>query len=174
MTPALMAVMGYAILNLYFGLWGGVGGFLVCLLVGALLGNVLLKNPFSLMLEGKGILMFDISSTGVVRPFLVGVKSPYVEGKLGEKNVKDVFDREAVYNLAAPQKASNLAVPLPDGGISLQLTEEELNKMWILRKVINPMDDVEIIELLIDRMRKTKNNSAFLRSMNTSSQDSIG
>ena len=51
----------------------------------------------------------------------------------------------------------------------LLLTEEELNKMWILRKVINPMDDVEIIELLIDRMKKTKNNEAFLRSMNTSS-----
>lgn len=50
----------------------------------------------------------------------------------------------------------------------LLLTEEELNKMWILRKVINPMDDIEIIELLIDRMKKTKNNEAFLRSMNTS------
>jgi len=49
----------------------------------------------------------------------------------------------------------------------LLLTEEELNKMWILRKVINPMDDMEIIELLIDRMRKTKTNEAFLRSMNT-------
>ena len=50
----------------------------------------------------------------------------------------------------------------------LLLTEEELKKMWILRKVINPMDDVEIIELLVDRMKKTKNNDAFLRSMNTS------
>lgn len=50
----------------------------------------------------------------------------------------------------------------------LLLTEEELNKMWVLRKVINPMDDTEITELLIDRMRKTKNNEAFLRSMNTS------
>ena len=50
----------------------------------------------------------------------------------------------------------------------LLLTEEELNKMWVLRKVINPMEDAEIIELLLDRMRKTKNNEAFLRSMNTS------
>ncbi len=49
----------------------------------------------------------------------------------------------------------------------LLLSEEEMNKMWILRKVINPMEDVEIIELLIDKMRKTKNNEAFLRSMNT-------
>ena len=55
----------------------------------------------------------------------------------------------------------------------LLLTEEELNKMWILRKVLNPMDDVEIIELLIDKMKKTKNNKAFLRSMNTSSVSDI-
>jgi len=51
----------------------------------------------------------------------------------------------------------------------LLLTEEDLSKMWVLRKVINPMDDVEIIELLIDRMLKTKNNEAFMKSMNTSS-----
>ena len=51
----------------------------------------------------------------------------------------------------------------------LLLKEEELSKMWVLRKVINPMDDVEIIELLIDRMLKTKNNEAFMKSMNTSS-----
>jgi transcription termination factor Rho len=51
----------------------------------------------------------------------------------------------------------------------LLLTEEELQKMWILRKVINPMDDIEIIELLVDRMKKSKNNEVFLKSMNTGS-----
>jgi len=51
----------------------------------------------------------------------------------------------------------------------LLLSEEELQKIWVLRKVINPMDDVEIIELLIDRMMKSKNNEAFLKSMNTPS-----
>ncbi|AHC14779.1 transcription termination factor Rho [Salinispira pacifica] len=50
----------------------------------------------------------------------------------------------------------------------LLLDEKELQKMWVLRKVINPMEDNEVLELLIDRMRKTKNNEAFLRSMNTS------
>ncbi|MCX7025584.1 MAG: transcription termination factor Rho [Spirochaetes bacterium] len=49
----------------------------------------------------------------------------------------------------------------------LLLTEEELQKIWVLRRVINPLDDIEIIELLIDKMMKTKNNEAFLRSMNT-------
>ncbi|MDR0377525.1 MAG: transcription termination factor Rho [Spirochaetaceae bacterium] len=51
----------------------------------------------------------------------------------------------------------------------LLLTEEELQKIWILRKVINPMDDIEIIELLVDKMKKSKNNEAFLKSMNTGS-----
>jgi transcription termination factor Rho len=55
----------------------------------------------------------------------------------------------------------------------LLLPEEVLNKMWVLRKVINPMDDVEIIELLIDRMRKTRNNEAFMKSMNTSAADEM-
>ena len=50
----------------------------------------------------------------------------------------------------------------------LLLTEQELQKMWILRKVLNPMDDVEIIELMLDKMGKTANNIEFLRSMNTS------
>jgi transcription termination factor Rho len=52
------------------------------------------------------------------------------------------------------------------------LTEEELQKIWVLRKVINPMDDSDIIELLIDRMLKTKNNEAFLKSMSSPSYTS--
>ncbi|MDR1178637.1 MAG: transcription termination factor Rho [Spirochaetaceae bacterium] len=51
----------------------------------------------------------------------------------------------------------------------LLLSEEELQKIWVLRKVINPMDDIEIMELLVDRMKKSKDNMAFLRSMNTGS-----
>jgi len=52
------------------------------------------------------------------------------------------------------------------------LTEEELQKIWVLRRVINPMDDSDIIELLIDRMGKTKNNEAFLKSMSGPSYSS--
>ena len=49
----------------------------------------------------------------------------------------------------------------------LLLSDEELQKIWVLRKVINPMEDTEIMELLIDRMMKSKSNEAFLKSMNT-------
>ncbi|MCQ2572627.1 MAG: transcription termination factor Rho [Treponema sp.] len=48
----------------------------------------------------------------------------------------------------------------------LLLTSDELNKLWVLRKVLNPMEDVDIMELLLEKMRKTKDNDAFLASMN--------
>jgi len=50
----------------------------------------------------------------------------------------------------------------------LLLTDMELNKMWVLRKVLSPMDDLESAEMIVDKMRKTKNNEAFLKGMNTS------
>ena len=55
----------------------------------------------------------------------------------------------------------------------LLLSEDVLSKLWVLRKVIGPMDDLEIIELLVDRMKKSKNNEAFLKSMNTSTTDEM-
>lgn len=48
----------------------------------------------------------------------------------------------------------------------LLLTENELAKLWILRKVFAPMEDAEILELILDRMKKSKTNEAFLASMN--------
>ena len=48
----------------------------------------------------------------------------------------------------------------------LLLSENELQKIWILRKVLNPMEDVEITELILDRIKKSKTNEAFLASMN--------
>lgn len=49
----------------------------------------------------------------------------------------------------------------------LLLTEEELKKMWVLRNFLNPMEDIEATEMIIDKMKKTRNNSAFLKAMNT-------
>ena len=48
----------------------------------------------------------------------------------------------------------------------LLLSEAELQRMWILRKVLNPMDDADMLELIRDKMQKTKDNEAFLASMN--------
>lgn len=48
----------------------------------------------------------------------------------------------------------------------LLLKPDELNKVWILRKVLNELNNVEAMELLIEKLGKTKNNEEFLGSMN--------
>ncbi|MDP6502031.1 MAG: transcription termination factor Rho [Planctomycetota bacterium] len=47
----------------------------------------------------------------------------------------------------------------------LLLTPEELNRIWVLRKVLNEMNPLEAMELLIERMRKANSNAEFLLSM---------
>jgi transcription termination factor Rho len=43
---------------------------------------------------------------------------------------------------------------------------DQLQKIWILRKVLNELNNVEAMELLIEKLAKTKNNEEFLNSMN--------
>jgi len=47
----------------------------------------------------------------------------------------------------------------------LLLTGETLNKVWILRKILNQMSTVEAMELLIDKLAKSKDNEDFLKMM---------
>ena len=42
----------------------------------------------------------------------------------------------------------------------------ELQKIWLLRKLLHPMDDLEAVEFLLDKLRATKNNAEFFKSMN--------
>ena len=47
----------------------------------------------------------------------------------------------------------------------LLLPKEDLNRVWVLRKVLTPLSPVEAMELLLSRMAKTKTNQDFLASM---------
>jgi len=49
----------------------------------------------------------------------------------------------------------------------LLLSKEELNRVWILRKVLNPLSPVEAMELMLERLAKTKSNRDFLESMSS-------
>ncbi len=48
----------------------------------------------------------------------------------------------------------------------LLLSKDDLNRVWVLRKVLNPLSPVEAMELLLDKMARTKSNAEFLKSMN--------
>jgi transcription termination factor Rho len=49
----------------------------------------------------------------------------------------------------------------------LLLSKEDLSKIWVLRKVLSPLSTSETMELLLDRLGRTKTNAEFLSSMNT-------
>ncbi|MEW4528827.1 transcription termination factor Rho [Maioricimonas sp. JC845] len=50
----------------------------------------------------------------------------------------------------------------------LLMHEEELKRVWLLRRVLNDMNPVEAMELLVTRMKRTKTNEEFLMTMNLS------
>jgi len=118
-SPVISAVMFFVGLEFYGFLWSfaflaaGVG-------LGYVLGFFLLKNPFSDMLEGKGILCFNMDSKGIIRPFIVAVNPPYVKAKYKNRNIEDVFDKDAVQYFQAPEKMGvftqlSSTVKKPDG-----------------------------------------------------------
>jgi len=49
----------------------------------------------------------------------------------------------------------------------LLLSQETLNRVWILRKLLSSLNPVDSLEFLLDKMNGTKDNKVFLDSMNT-------
>ena len=47
----------------------------------------------------------------------------------------------------------------------LLTSEDELQRMWILRKIVHPMDEIDGIEFLIDKLAMTKTNDEFFDAM---------
>jgi transcription termination factor Rho len=48
----------------------------------------------------------------------------------------------------------------------LLIPKSNLNKIWILRRLLQEMNPVEAMEFIVDKIRKTETNQAFLNSMN--------
>ncbi len=48
----------------------------------------------------------------------------------------------------------------------LLVGDDELKKVWLMRKVLNDLNSVEAMELLIEKLKKTKSNKEFLKTMN--------
>ncbi len=81
----------------------------------------------------------------------------------GTGNMEIVLDRKLSERRIFP------AIDLNKSGTrkeDLLLTKEELNKIWILRKVLQPLNPVESMEFLLSKMQNTKNNKEFFESMN--------
>ena len=47
----------------------------------------------------------------------------------------------------------------------LLMHQDDLNRVWILRKLLSPLNPIDSMEFLLEKMRGTKNNAEFLASM---------
>ncbi|MGD0922013.1 MAG: transcription termination factor Rho [Terriglobia bacterium] len=80
----------------------------------------------------------------------------------GTGNLEINLDRKLVDKRVFP------AIDLNKSGTrkeELLVPKDELNRIWVLRKVLNPLSPVESMELIIDKLTKTASNSLFLSSM---------
>ncbi len=125
LLSSFLSTIMFIIGNIYYGFWGGYGFLGLGLLLALLVGRTLLKNPFSDMLEGKGILTINLDSTGVIRPFICTVNPPYIRGKTGFSKVDDVFDRESIMQMTPPVRNSTAVEIKKDGGINIDLDSSE-------------------------------------------------
>ncbi len=128
LLSGFISVILFIIGDMYYGFLYALGFLAIALVLSVLLGNVLLKNPFTSMLEGKGILAFNFDSTGIIKPFIVALQPPFIKGKLGGNTVIDVFDRATVWNLTPPVENDTPAKFTEDKKIKIELSEKEYNK----------------------------------------------
>jgi transcription termination factor Rho len=49
----------------------------------------------------------------------------------------------------------------------LLVPQDVLKKMYVLRRILNPMGTIDAMEFLLDKLRQTKSNGDFFDSMNT-------
>jgi len=81
----------------------------------------------------------------------------------GTGNMEVHLDRKLVDKRVFPAIDINKSGTRKD---ELLLPKDELNRVWILRKVLSPLSPTESVELLLDRLSKAKTNGDFLSSMN--------
>ena len=82
----------------------------------------------------------------------------------GTGNMEVILDRKLVDKRVFP------AIDIQRSGTrkeELLIPKEDLSRIWVLRKVLNPLSPTEAMELLVDKLGKTRNNSEFLHNMNS-------
>ncbi|HRR56915.1 MAG TPA: transcription termination factor Rho, partial [Acidobacteriota bacterium] len=80
----------------------------------------------------------------------------------GTGNMELVLDRRLVDKRIFPAMDINRSGTRKE---ELLLDELTLNRVWVLRKVLSPLSVTESMELLLDKLSKTRSNEEFLRSM---------
>jgi len=116
----------------FFSLMYALIVMLIGLIISTLVANQLIKTPFRELGEGNGVLVMNLDSTGVLRFSILGIRSPYVFGKMGKEKISDVWDRSTVLNISTPHKNGSSIEYVQSGpnrgGVRFELDEKSLNE----------------------------------------------
>jgi transcription termination factor Rho len=82
----------------------------------------------------------------------------------GTGNMEIVLDRKLSDRRIFPAMDVNRSGTRKE---ELLMTQEELNRVWIIRKLLAELSPVEAMEFLLEKMKGTRNNKEFLKSMNS-------
>jgi transcription termination factor Rho len=83
---------------------------------------------------------------------------------------KGTGNSEIVLDRKVADKRTYPAIDIAKSGTrkeDLLVSKADLQKVYVLRRILNPMGTTDAIEFLIDKLRQTKTNSEFFESMNT-------
>lgn len=83
----------------------------------------------------------------------------------GTGNMELHLSRKIAENASSRLSTTTVLVPVKKSCSRLQ---EELQKMWILRKIIHPMGEIDAMEFLINKLAMTKTNDDFFEMMKRS------
>ena len=97
------------------------------------------------------------------------MESPLLSVVMPVYNERETIDEIVSRVLAIPMRVELVVVEdcSTDGTRARleELQKEELNRVWVLRKVLTPLSPSEAMELLLSKMGKTKTNGEFLSAM---------
>jgi len=115
-------------IGMMYGLLFGIGAFFISSIISIFASSMLLRNPFTQMLEGKGLLTLKIDSTGVIQPFIMSLHQPYVKSILNREKIDDVYDRETVLSTSPPLKMGEVKINSETNEIDIKLKTNEFNR----------------------------------------------
>lgn len=132
MLMAFLPTVTFFIMILMTDLIQTIIAFFMVTAISMVIASKITGHPIMELLEGKGLLVLTLDSTGVIDPFIVGVKNPYMRGKFKEKEIETLFDRESVNYLAIPKKVNATVEQTADPNIeklTMEIPKDEKNSI---------------------------------------------
>jgi len=90
-------------------------------------GGTFIKSPWRQMLEGEGVIVFDITSSGIIKPYIAHPNMPNVDIQVGKNYVRSIYNRSIGLYLKSPEPAR-----MDDTGktIKFELPKENYSKSY--------------------------------------------